>query len=296
MDRRPEDRGRFMTAKQRPPFFANRRLLDMVESGDIARTGSNGSDCFALAALIGLKEDQLRYNGPVAFWNPQLANLLGWSEKKLKLVRQKAVDAGLIEWTPGGRHVQPTYRLASGDEMTPLETPQRGRNDPASDPAKGAHSGDEMTPQPTPLATPQRGLPSTLLPDTYPPLTQNGGEGMDVSEEVRGALDEWERHLDAMGRPMTAPQRQATITKARKHSSTKAAAIIRDHIGRGRYVIDWPEPPKPRNAKPTRTEAVAKARFHLVNKLGRPEARDWPDDQVIEEYNREIENAVSKAS
>lgn len=69
-----------------------------------------GTDAFALLAVIVTTEDARRYAGPVAFFNEQLMMLLGFgSRKRLVAARARAIEAGWLDYSVGGKSVAGLY-------------------------------------------------------------------------------------------------------------------------------------------------------------------------------------------
>gem|GEM_PF-5756272 len=95
---------------QRPPFFANRYLRQLLDSGAVQITGT---EAFALLTVIVMTEDLMRYQRPPCFWNATLERQLNWSEDKLDRVRRKACNAGLLHYDRDGCRSQGFYWVLS---------------------------------------------------------------------------------------------------------------------------------------------------------------------------------------
>lgn len=85
----------------RPPVFPL-KLQKLLLREKVART-IEAAGCWLLAAVASAEDDD-GCRGPVAFWNDQLAALIGGvSEPTLMRVRRKCVDAGWLRYTPRHR-------------------------------------------------------------------------------------------------------------------------------------------------------------------------------------------------
>ena len=87
----------------RPQYFAHRFIRLMTKSALAMEVGSEGT---WLLSVIAMQEDSCRYSKAVSFWNSQLTVLLGFRsdhEARMRRIRQKCVDAGWLNYVPGGR-------------------------------------------------------------------------------------------------------------------------------------------------------------------------------------------------
>lgn len=104
---------------RRPAYFAQRFIRLMVKT---AAAQTIGTDAFALLAVIVTTEDARRYTGPVAYYNEQLMPLLGFgSRKRLVAARDKAIEAGWLFYSQGGKGVAGLYfvNIPKGLEQIP---------------------------------------------------------------------------------------------------------------------------------------------------------------------------------
>ena len=87
----------------RPQYFAHRFIRLMTKSALAMEVGSEGT---WLLSVIAMQEDSCRYSKAVSFWNSQLTVLLGFRndhEARMRRIRQRCVDAGWLNYEPGGR-------------------------------------------------------------------------------------------------------------------------------------------------------------------------------------------------
>jgi len=87
--------------------YAIRYVRWLLDSG---RVNQVGPDSFALLVAVVTMEDQLHYERAPDFWRDQLLNRCGMkSIHSLIAARQRAVDAGLLHYTPGSKSVPGVY-------------------------------------------------------------------------------------------------------------------------------------------------------------------------------------------
>ena len=92
-----------ITYPARPQYFAHRFIRLMTKSALAMEIGSEGA---WLLSIIAMQEDSCRYSKAVSFWNSQLTVLLGFRndhEARMRRIRQRCVDAGWLNYEPGGR-------------------------------------------------------------------------------------------------------------------------------------------------------------------------------------------------
>ena len=85
----------------RDKFFANRfvRLLTKTATAQVI-----GSEACWLLTIVAQQEDSKRYTGEVLYWNEQLSALCGFgSTKRLRNIRNKAIDTGWLYYEQGGK-------------------------------------------------------------------------------------------------------------------------------------------------------------------------------------------------
>jgi len=88
---------------KRSPFFAARVIRLMTKT---AAAQEIGTSAFALVCIVGMQEDTkaVRYSRPVTYFNDQLMSLLGVNSRAaLERARSKAVQAGWLNYIPGGK-------------------------------------------------------------------------------------------------------------------------------------------------------------------------------------------------
>lgn len=69
-----------------------------------------GPDAFSVIVAVVAQEDAIHYQRPVNFYNEQLAQRCGiQSTHALIRARQRAIDAGLLCYTPGAKRTPGTY-------------------------------------------------------------------------------------------------------------------------------------------------------------------------------------------
>jgi len=111
---------------------------------------------------------------------------------------------------------------------------------------------------------------------------------------VQIALNRWEAHVRALGKPSNGfsdVQREAIAVKAREYDERSVVKIINDHIARGRFTLTWPELRRPGKASPELD--VEKMRYCLIRNADMDEARDWDQKRLTTEYNAYISRQTS---
>ncbi len=75
-----------------------------------------GADTCYLLLQIAHTEDSARYRGPVTFFNEQLVSVCGCANvKALARLRQKAIEAGWLDYQPGGKGTAGRYFVTIPD-------------------------------------------------------------------------------------------------------------------------------------------------------------------------------------
>lgn len=125
---------------KRPRFYAN-RVIRLMTKTTLAQT--EGTNVFTLLAVIVMTEDARGYDGPVTFYNSQLAPLIGANSiDSLDRTRKKAVASGWLEYTPGFNRRPAAYRVV-------IPEAHRTADDAPTDEGKfrtGAEDCAEVTP------------------------------------------------------------------------------------------------------------------------------------------------------
>ena len=86
---------------RRPRFFANRFCRLMTK---VCLANEIGPESCFLLMTVAMTEDAKSYRGAVTYWNEQLVPLVGLNNvKSLDRVRGRAVEAGWLHYTPGGK-------------------------------------------------------------------------------------------------------------------------------------------------------------------------------------------------
>lgn len=89
------------TYPRRPRFFANRFCRLMTK---VCLANHIGPEACYLLMTVAMTEDAKSYRGAVTYWNEQLVPLVGLSNvKALDRVRSRAIEAGWLHYTPGGK-------------------------------------------------------------------------------------------------------------------------------------------------------------------------------------------------
>jgi len=91
---------------QRSSHFAHSFCRLLARSEAAVEIGPEA--CWLLAVIVH-KEDALRYQRPVTFWNSQLAKACGCSEDRMARARCRAVEAGWLHYQPGRKGIPGTY-------------------------------------------------------------------------------------------------------------------------------------------------------------------------------------------
>ncbi len=124
-----------MSTTDRGRFYAFNVLRLAGNSGAAAEMGP---EAFALVVQVGLKWDAIKYSRPVAFWNAQLCELLGFSPSRLNRARQKACAAGWLHYESGRRSQPGLYYVT-----VPGELGDEPGDPPAHEPDGGDGGGDD---------------------------------------------------------------------------------------------------------------------------------------------------------
>ncbi len=104
--------------KPRPPFFVNWYLRTLAYQGYSNKLGHPA--CW-LITTVGLKEDELRYAGPVDFFNNQLAMMCGFgSVHTLIAARDKAREHGLLYYEASVKRQAGLYFLLVPEHWPPI--------------------------------------------------------------------------------------------------------------------------------------------------------------------------------
>lgn len=89
----------------RPPFFALRYGRLLAKSGAGENIGPTG---VAICLIVAMYEDAKRYTAPATFFNSVLQGMLGIAKwETLSRARDKAVEAGWLQFQTGGRKRSP---------------------------------------------------------------------------------------------------------------------------------------------------------------------------------------------
>jgi hypothetical protein len=72
---------------------------------------SIGSDAFLLSCVIVTQQDSIQYRRPVSNWNHTLCDILGFNQKQLFRARDRAIEAGWLQYTPGRKSVAGNYMV-----------------------------------------------------------------------------------------------------------------------------------------------------------------------------------------
>lgn len=209
---------------KRPQYFACdfcRLLADNEVAAEL------GPQAAWLLTTIVMKEDQFRYSRPVTFFNEQLVRILGvGSISSLDRVRARCVEAGWLQYTPGGRRVGPgTYHvtvpvgiesvptypvlLRTGDEQSgskPVDTPlpedlcsspvrsKPGANREQSDEQSGSKPVPFL-PLPVPVPDP---VPEDKKEPPIPPAKPGGKKSKDLPP---GFVRFWAQYAHRVAKP-----------------------------------------------------------------------------------------------
>lgn len=176
----------------RPPYFAM-RVLRLATKTALAQ--HCGTDVLALLCVVAVTEDARRYRGPVAFFNAQLLQLLGFRKwERLNRARRAAVEAGWLLYQNLGSRRAGLYRsniptefesLADSpvDEESPLGSyPAKGDDRNSSSPPSSSGS----SPENGYVEGHEQGEPSLPIPIPNPsPSNDDGDEWRKIQKQLR---------------------------------------------------------------------------------------------------------------
>lgn len=150
--------------------YAIRYLRWLCESGAAAEVGPIA---VALLTAVATVEDELHYQRPPNFFRDQLLRRSGiTSVHALDRARQRAIEAGLLEYRPGGKRRPATYYVRGFGAQGALKARQ-SRTESANEPRPSIpYTQYPVTPTPNPVG-PEAPGPG----DARPPLA-DGGEAM----------------------------------------------------------------------------------------------------------------------
>lgn len=126
---------------KRTPFFFHRFVRWLIKTCAAMVIGADG--CF-LCTVVGATEDSSRYRRAVRFYNPQLADMCGWSVDKLDRVRRRCIDEGFLHYEPGGNRTPGLYwvlvdeTLGDAPDLGPI-----GESESDFDPQSAEHPAED---------------------------------------------------------------------------------------------------------------------------------------------------------
>jgi hypothetical protein len=101
-------------------YWANKCIRLMTKT---AYALHYGTDSCLLNQTVAMQMDACRYRGPVAFWNRQLLDVLGFAKhERLDRARKRSIEAGWLLYRPGNRHRAGQYRVVIPAELQSVET------------------------------------------------------------------------------------------------------------------------------------------------------------------------------
>ncbi len=107
---------------KRDAFFAHKAFRIMHKASVAAVIGR---DAMCLVAVILHTEDAARYRGPVRFWNSQLMETLAFAKwDTFNRVRQRAIDAGWLQYTGDGNRSAGEYFVTIPPEYEQIDDGQ----------------------------------------------------------------------------------------------------------------------------------------------------------------------------
>jgi hypothetical protein len=132
---------------QRPPYFACkfvRLLTKKVVANEL------GPQVFTLLAVVAMQEDAGDYSGAVNWYNHQLMPLIGAaSEDTLDRVRRKAIAAGWLNYTPGGKGRPGHYYVVVPEQYRGTDDAPTDEGERSSLLRTGAEQSAEVTSGPS---------------------------------------------------------------------------------------------------------------------------------------------------
>lgn len=168
-----------MSPPQREAFFALKFLRALAER---AVASEIGPDACLLLTIVVTEEDRQRYHGPVSFWNGHLIRVTGCSEDRLARARQRAIDAGWLEYERGRKSTPGRYRVTIPGEQAPVATdPQEETNAPPTvfplelrgQPRDTPVLVPEHSPRVSPPESREKTVFSPACPPSFPRKTQD---------------------------------------------------------------------------------------------------------------------------
>jgi len=148
-----------MDYPERPRMFVA-RFLRQMRAARLAV--SAGPEVCWLLAVVAAYEDDLGYAKPVEFWNENLVADVGLrSVKQLDRVRSKAVRAGWLSYTPGGKGRAGKYHVndMAGKVLPPDQPAERRENGERTARERGSKRRENGE---------RTGEPSSLIPNPNP--------------------------------------------------------------------------------------------------------------------------------
>ena len=89
-------------------ILANEAIRTMTKT---AAGMTMGSDAFLLCCVVVMQQDSIQYRRPVSNWNHTLCDILGFNQKQLFRARDRAIEAGWLQYTPGRKSVAGNYMV-----------------------------------------------------------------------------------------------------------------------------------------------------------------------------------------
>jgi hypothetical protein len=93
-------------------ILANEAIRTMTKT---AAGMTMGSDAFLLCCVVVMQQDSIQYRRPVSNWNHTLCDILGFNQKQLFRARDRAIEAGWLQYTPGRKSVAGNYMVTIPD-------------------------------------------------------------------------------------------------------------------------------------------------------------------------------------
>lgn len=163
---------------QRPAYFALHYLRLVLDFGCTADIGDCG---YLLLSIIVMAEDRLRYSRAPTFWSAHLESLTGWDRKKVRTVRQRLVEAGLLHYERTSNRHQGIYWVLqpAGMELPESYFATPARTESESQTIRGnfaPNAAPDSASNATPNVAPDVASSSIPLPNPNPPPSPDAGE------------------------------------------------------------------------------------------------------------------------
>ena len=193
-------------------ILANEAIRTMTKT---AAGMTMGSDAFLLCCVVVMQQDSIKYRRPVSNWNHTLCDILGFNQKQLFRARDRAIEAGWLQYTPGRKSVAGNYLVTIPEHARDCDgticeeiTEDPGNNKGTMCPQSGNNAGTMREtfipiPEPKPIPIPSintRSYDGDLFP-TGPLANSPRPEGQDDETKwhYEGHMWPWAQKLKRVG-------------------------------------------------------------------------------------------------